>query len=148
MGWTQADVNNVLARRSVPAALDEGIKRPAKYRNHQVTIDGIAFDSKKEGEHYLHLKMRQRLNEIRDLELQPVFKLYVEESRPLAEFTPDFRYWERMPPGYVPAPGERTSPDNEVLRVVDVKSTATKTEAYNLRKKWCEDLHKVKILEV
>lgn len=142
--WTAADLRNVLARRTSGAVA----VAPAKYRNQHVTIDGHEFDSRKEGEHYLHLKMRLRLGEIRDLELQPVFTLYVEQSRPLAEFTPDFRYWERMPADYVPKPGERVSPDNEVLRVVDVKSSVTKTEAYNLRKKWCEDLHKVKILEV
>lgn len=140
--WTLADVRAVQARHAV------AVPPRRKFGNSPVTIDGHGFDSKKEGEHYLHLKMRLRLDEITDLELQPVFQLYVHPERVLAHFTPDFRYWERVPPGYVPAPRERLSPDHKVLRVVDVKSTATKTDIYKLRKKWCEDLHHVVILEV
>jgi hypothetical protein len=99
--WTLADVRAVQARHAI------AVPPRRKFGNQPVTIDGYGFDSKKEGEHYLHLKMRLRLDEITDLELQPVFQLYVKPERVLAEFTPDFRYWERVPIGYVPAPRER-----------------------------------------
>lgn len=44
-----------------------------KYRNKPVTIDGIWFQSTKEGNRYSELKMLERVGLITDLELQPKF---------------------------------------------------------------------------
>jgi Protein of unknown function (DUF1064) len=104
-----------------------------------VLVDNIWFDSKKEGEHYLTLKMRERMKEIRDLELQPVFQIYIDTADrgriDIGDFKADFRYWERYC-------------GTDVLRVVDVKSKPTKTEAYQLRKKLVEAIYNVTIIEV
>ena len=46
-----------------------------KYNARKVTIDGIAFDSKKEAHRYAELKMLLRGGEIRDLRLQVEYEL-------------------------------------------------------------------------
>lgn len=46
-----------------------------KYKNKKVIIDGIKFDSQKEGNRYEELKLLQRANEIKELELQKKFEL-------------------------------------------------------------------------
>lgn len=46
-----------------------------KYRNKKVVIDGISFDSTKEGKRYLVLKEAQERGIISDLERQPQFVL-------------------------------------------------------------------------
>jgi hypothetical protein len=137
--WTHADVARVLARHTL-ATLATAPAPRRKYGNTKTTIDKFTFDSKKEAEFYLLLKMRERLKEIDHLELQPVFELYVEPPGRgrihVGDFTPDFRYWERLPDG------------GETLRVVDVKSEPTKTEAYRLRKKLAEAIYGIEVIEV
>lgn len=44
-------------------------KRP-KYKNHVVTIEGITFDSMKEGNRYRELKLLERAGKITGLQLQ------------------------------------------------------------------------------
>ena len=46
-----------------------------KYGNKKVVFDGITFDSKKEGLHYLKLKDMERSGEISNLQLQVPFEL-------------------------------------------------------------------------
>ena len=47
----------------------------SKYNAVKVTIDGIKFDSKKEGRRYQDLKMLEKAGEISGLILQPSFEL-------------------------------------------------------------------------
>ena len=49
--------------------------RKNKYGNKKIKIDGITFDSKKEGSRFFDLKMLQKAGEISDLELQPKFEI-------------------------------------------------------------------------
>ena len=53
----------------------KGEEKTAKYRNKKVTIEGIEFDSKREGHRYLVLKDAQERGVISNLELQPKFEL-------------------------------------------------------------------------
>lgn len=53
----------------------KGEEKTAKYRNKKVTIEGIEFDSKREGHRYLVLKEAQDKGVITDLELQPKYEL-------------------------------------------------------------------------
>lgn len=46
-----------------------------KYRNTKIEIDGITFDSKKEGLRYKELKLLERAGLITDLKLQTSFEL-------------------------------------------------------------------------
>lgn len=57
-------------------ALDKPAKR-SKYGNKKVVVDGITFDSDLEAKRWQHLRIRQRLGEIRNLRRQVRFRLEV-----------------------------------------------------------------------
>jgi hypothetical protein len=50
-------------------------KKPRKYRNKKVLVNGIKFDSLKEAKRYIVLKMKLLTGEITYLKLQPEFVL-------------------------------------------------------------------------
>jgi hypothetical protein len=62
-----------------------------KYGNKKVTIQGIKFDSKWEGERYLYLKSLERAGTIRDLKLQVRFNLMVNDQK-ICAYIADFCY--------------------------------------------------------
>jgi hypothetical protein len=45
-------------------------KKPSKYRNVPVTVDGIRFASKREAAYYCELKLREKAGEVSGLSLQ------------------------------------------------------------------------------
>lgn len=118
-------------------------KKKAKYGNRRTVLDGITFASAKEAKRYSELKRLEEAGEISHLEVQPAFKFEV-NGRPVlirsagypggrqARYTADFSYF------------------NGQHRVVeDVKSSATKTEAYALRKALVEAIWPaVRIVEI
>lgn len=105
-----------------------------KYGNRKVEIDGITFDSAKEARRYQELKLLQRAGEIDDLQLQERFEIIPKTpGERAAYYTADFTYYDR-----------RTGR----LVVEDVKSRATKTEAYVLRRKLMAWTHGIKVQEV
>lgn len=96
-----------------------------KYRNTKIIIDGIEFDSKKEGLRYKELRLLERAGLITDLkmqtsfELQPSFKKNGKTIRAIT-YKSDFDY--------------KTKDGRHVLE--DVKSPATaKDKTYILKKK-------------
>lgn len=94
-----------------------------KYGNRKVIIDGIAFDSKKEGNRYCELKLLQRAGSIVGLTLQPEFELqpaYTVNGKRVRAITyrADFKYFDTEKNRYV---------------VEDVKGFRTKE--YLLKKK-------------
>jgi len=96
-----------------------------KYRNTKIIIDGIEFDSKKEGLRYKELKLLERAGLIKELkmqtsfELQPSFKKNGKTIRAIT-YKSDFDYY--------------TKDGRHVLE--DVKSPATaKDKTYILKKK-------------
>ena len=50
-------------------------KNNTKLNNQSIVVDGIEFQSKKEGNRYCELKLLQRAGEISDLELQKKYEL-------------------------------------------------------------------------
>ena len=115
-----------------------------KYGAKRKVVDDITFHSQKEANRYSELKLLERAGEISHLELQPKFK-FVIEGQPLlirskgypngrqASYKADFAYFCRK----------------RNRRVVeDVKSPASRTEAYALRKALVEILYGVIIEEV
>ena len=96
-----------------------------KYRNTKIMIDGIEFDSKKEGLRYKELKLLQRAGLIYNLkmqttfELQPSFKRNGKTIRAIT-YKADFDYM--------------TKDGRHVIE--DVKSPATeKDKVYRLKRK-------------
>jgi hypothetical protein len=57
----------------------------SKYGNKKTVIDGITFDSQKEGARYQQLKILLRAGKITDLELQPKFTLQAAFKAPWGE---------------------------------------------------------------
>lgn len=105
-----------------------------KYGNKKIIYDGIKFDSKKERNHYIGLKVLERAGEIKDLELQKVFELqpsFKKNGKTYRKTTyiADFYYFSVK--------------DNKYI-VEDTKGF--KTEVYKLKKKMFE--YKYKDLEI
>lgn len=92
----------------------------SKYKNVKTEVDGITFDSKKEARRYAELKLLEKAGAIRGLELQPRIPLIVNGTK-IGTYVGDFQYIE----------------NNEQV-IEDVKSTATKTPVYRLKKKILE----------
>lgn len=63
------------SRANTPAPTASTTDKPRKYRNEPCTVDGIAFDSKKEATRYQQLKLMVRAGQIEALELQPEYAL-------------------------------------------------------------------------
>jgi len=114
---------------------------PNKYHAMPVHVDGVRFASKKEAARFLELQLWQKAGQIAELACQPVFPIHVMELwRPgpiaittIGRFTADFSYLNLTTGEYV---------------VEDVKSTATKTTAYRIRKRLVEAIHGLTITEV
>jgi len=105
-----------------------------KYGNKKVTIDGITFHSKGEGDRYLGLKLLQKQGIIEHLELQPAYKIVI-NGHHICTYKADFRYSDKERGCFV---------------VEDFKSVATaKNSTYRLKKKLVEaQYYPVKIVEV
>lgn len=93
--------------------------RYRKYNNVRTTVDGITFDSKKEAGRYSELRLLEIGNLIRDLECQPKIPLMVNGEK-IGNYIGDFRYYDNQAGEWV---------------IEDVKSTATMTPTYRLKKK-------------
>ena len=110
----------------------------SKYNNIKTQYDGIKFDSKKECARYCELKQLEKLGVISSLRLQPRYVLqdkFVINGRTerSISYVADFEYW-----------------DNEKQKMVveDVKSPATKTPVYKIKKKLFEKRYGVEITEI
>ena len=108
----------------------------SKYYSKKVLIDGIKFDSKKEGEYYKKLKILEEKGIIKDLELQKEyilqdkFKLNNKTIRKIT-YRADFSY---------------ISVKDDILHVIDVKGF--RTEIYKLKKKLFEYKYGIEIEEI
>lgn len=107
-----------------------------KYHNKKVEYDGYIFDSIREKNYYIKLKLLEKAGKIKELELQkeyelqPSFKLNNKTSRKIT-YRADFTY--------------KTTEDDK-LHVVDVKGY--RTDVYKLKKKLFEYKYKIEIEEI
>lgn len=119
-------------------------EKPSKFKSKKVLIDGIEFDSKKEGERYLQLKMLERGGVISKLKWQVSFDLRIRRFEVngelvdigylfMREYIADFTYYDR---------------DGKFI-VEDVKSDATrKLRPYKMKKRLMKLIYKIEIVEV
>ena len=139
--------DNSEGRRGIPISPDGVAPTLAgnKYRAEPITVDGVRFASKKEAARFLELRLLEKQGLIDQLERQPVFPLHLMQLwrsqvpiqiTTIGRYTADFRYRDLG----VWAIGE--------IVVEDVKSSATKTEAYSLRKRAAEIIHGIHVREV
>ena len=123
-------------------------KAPAanKYHNEKTDSLGIRFDSKKEAGRYEVLLLRLKAGEIRNLKLQRDFTLQEAYTTPEGErvrairYRADFSYEELYPDAQQPA-GWRAV-------VEDVKSRATRTREYIIKRKLMLEKYNIEIQEV
>lgn len=111
----------------------------SKYGAVRTKVDGVTFASKREAKRYGELKMLEKAGEISELELQPVYPLYVRGPNmamiKVATYRADFRY-RLLSDGW---PGNGTV-------VEDAKGV--RTETYRLKKKMVEAIYGITITEV
>lgn len=128
-------------------------KKGVKYNNTKVEIDGHIFDSRKEANRYLELKLLERAGQIKDLELQKEFELipnqyitqerYGKNGRRLKDkqillekkcvYRADFVYVDC---------------ETGMTIVEDTKSIATRTPEYIIKRKLMLYKYGIKIREV
>lgn len=107
-----------------------------KYHNKKVEYDGYTFDSNREKNYYIKLKLLEKAGKIKELELQkeyelqPSFKLNNKTSRKIT-YRADFTY--------------KTTEDDK-LHVIDVKGF--RTDVYRLKKKLFEYRYGIEIEEI
>ncbi len=95
-------------------------RKPQKYRNQPTVVDGIRFASKKEAARYGILSLLESQGKIDNLRLQPRIPLMVNGVK-IGHYVGDFSY---------------SLNGKEVLE--DVKSIATRTPVYKIKKKILE----------
>ena len=107
-----------------------------KYHNKKVIYDGYTFDSIREKNYYIKLKLLEKAGKIKELELQkeyelqPSYKLNNKTSRKIT-YRADFTY--------------KTTEDDK-LHVIDVKGF--RTDVYRLKKKLFEYKYRIEIEEI
>ncbi len=114
-------------------------KKISKYHNQKTVIDSIKFDSKKEAKRYEELLLLEQSHQIKNLELQKEYVLQdafinVEgKKRRAIKYVADFVYFDLKA--------------NKII-VEDVKSKATRTQVYMIKKKLFESRYHTVITEV
>lgn len=109
----------------------------SKYHNRKTTHDGQTFDSQKEARRWAELRLLEKAGEITQLSRQTVFELVpnqIENGKVVERkvtYKADFTYLE-----------------NGHYVCEDVKSEATKTPVYRLKKKLMRYVHGIEIKEV
>ncbi len=98
-------------------------KKKSKYNAQRTNVDGITFDSKKEAVRYIELKLLEKAGKIKQLKLQPDFKLldsFEYENKKIRgiSYVADFQYIDM---------------ESGIEVVEDVKGV--KTQVYNIKKK-------------
>lgn len=99
-----------------------------------LTVDGIEHDSKKEAARWQELNLMLRAKLIEDLQRQVRFELIPkQDGERSCTYIADFVYIDRKT-------GEKV--------VEDVKSPATRTEAYRIKRKLMLYVHGIRISEI
>ena len=140
--WAQAQIARKLAaqmRDKAAAEADAKAESKRKYHNTPTDRDGaegkkIRFDSIKEGKRYDELMLMLKAGQIRDLRLQPQFTLQEAYTTPDGNRIKATRYQADF--SYERHNEDRQAWEPEWEKVVeDVKSKATKTRVYAIKKK-------------
>lgn len=152
--WAQAQAQRKMAEQSRKKAPAPPAWAESKEKYHNVRTDRtseaggrVNFDSKKEARRYDELMAMLRAGQIRDLKLQPQFTIQEAYTTPEGQRVRAIRYQADF------SYKRPTEPDctGEVhwLRVVeDVKSRATKTRVYEIKKKLMREKLGIEIQEV
>ena len=146
-GWeniTASDIARMQQGRQTPAG--SSAAKPSKYRNVKTVVNGERFDSQREAEHWIALKIREGMGEITNLRRQVPYELYAPTrdadggfsgmAVEICRYRADFDFFE-----------------NGVHVVCDVKGgtgrrVGTRTQVYELKRRWLERQEGIVIREV
>ena len=106
--------------------------KPSKYKNVKTNLDGLSFSSKREARRYADLTLLVRAGEIDSLELQPRFPMKVNGQK-VCTYVADFRY-------------RCVITGKSVIE--DVKSPASRTSVYLLKRKLMRAVLGLEIVEI
>ena len=126
------------ARKQIMEKLGAQEKK-RKYNTSPTKVGSIKFDSQKEAARYQELMLRLRAGRIQDLKLQPQFTLQESYITPegkrvrAIKYVADFSYFD-------------CDKDKDVVE--DVKSRATKTRVYAIKKKLMAERFEIEVQEV
>lgn len=155
-----------IARKIAAQARDKAEKQAAehsakenKYHNIPDTRNGaereIKFKSRKEARRYDELMLMLKAGKIRELKLQPQFTLQEAYTTPEGKrvrairYDADFSYEEQITTHFVESRTNYHYDDTSWQFVVeDVKSKATKTRVYGMKKKLLREKFGIDIVEV
>lgn len=115
-----------LTAKQFRAMNETPMKRP-KYGNRKTTVDNIEFDSKAEAAYYCALKVRERLGEVYEVQLQPRYS-FVVNGLLITTYRADFAFYDAVE--------KRT-------RVIDVKGFRVRDLSTKL--KLMKALHKISV---
>lgn len=102
-------------------------EKRSKYNNIKVKLDGYLFDSQAEANRYCELKLLIRSGDVSKIEVHPKFLLQEGYTKGV----------ERFRPIYYEADFRVTYADGHI-EIEDVKSTATRTKTYMMKRKMFE----------
>lgn len=142
--WAQKQIADKVARQMREKAenlASNGGKGKSKYKNIPAERNGaenkINFDSQKEAKRFDELMLLLKAGTITDLRLQHDFTLIEAYTTPdgkrvrAERYKADFTYWR-----------------NGEFVVEDVKSSATKTKTYEIKKKQMLDKYGIEVKEI
>lgn len=135
-GWTRQDVTRHELKQALTTA------PPSKYRNVKVTVDGERFDSRKEADYWMGLKLRERAGEITELARQVLFSLYAPQI--YGSQNPEHAVWIQI----AEYKADFVFRDATGRHVVDAKGQKQRICPYPLKKKWLELQEGIVIEEV
>jgi hypothetical protein len=101
-----------------------------KFRNKPTTLGGLRFSSRAEAKRYGELLLLERAGAITNIVCQPVVPLII-NGMIIGRYIGDFSYNQ-----------------DSALIIEDVKSPATRTPLYRLKKKLVKALHNIDIVEI
>lgn len=156
----QDQIMRKLAAQNLERMAQQQKKQSSKYHNTPTprqTDDGkeIRFDSKKEAERFDELMILLKAGKIKDLKLQPQFTLQEAYTTPdgvrvrAIRYQADFSYERLVTNKYATDGGVNYEYIDEWEKVVeDVKSKATKTRVYGIKKKLMLEKFGIEIREI
>ena len=137
----RSEVGRQIVRPNIRNALMPPKNAKNKYHNVKVEFDGMSFDSMKESARWAELKLLQRAGQIYELRRQVVFEIIPTQRdeatgelvEKCARYVADFVYRDAF---------------THKLIVEDVKSKATKTPEFILKRKLMHYRFGIRIKEV
>ena len=160
-----ADLPAGLREQAAGKIIETQKKKQPKYHNQQVLVQGVKFDSKKEGRRFEILLSAMELGLIRDIRLQQDYTLQegyttIDGERIRAiRYRADFVYtMDDLCAVRVAAPDTQWIPTEDLAYwrtlapgetvVEDTKSPGTRTAVYKLKRKLMQERYGISIREV